>query len=74
VSLAGWTGAGIGEGVTTAPLYARVGPEFAAEKVVLWPTTTTLLLWHAVGGWYYVSDLACKTFGWSSMAFIRRTL
>jgi hypothetical protein len=74
MSLAGWTGAGIGEGVTTSPLYARTQPSTDAPTVTLWAQDSTLLLWHADNGWYYVSDLACKIFGWSSASYIKRTL
>ena len=72
--LDGWFVGGIGEGVTLTNLYAREAPSTDAPAVTLWETGVTLLLWHASGLWYYVSDLACKTFGWSSGAYIRRTL
>ena len=69
-----WTGAGIGEGVTLANLFAREQPDAGAPVVTLWASGATLLLWHAVTGWYWCSDLACRVFGWSSGAYIRRTL
>ena len=69
-----WEGCHIGEGVTAAPLYARTQPSTDAPSVTLWDAGATLLLWHAAGGWYWCSDLACQRFGWSSGAFIRRTL
>lgn len=72
--LADWTGAGIGEGVTTANLNARKDPDISAPAVTLWQTGTTLLLWHVASGWYWVSDLACRVFGWSHGGYIRRTL
>ena len=73
-ALDSWTGSGIGEGVTLAPLYAREQPDTDAPTVTLWANGVTLLLWHAVTGWYWCSDLACRLFGWSSGGFIRRTL
>jgi hypothetical protein len=69
-----WTGSAIGEGVTLAALYARTQPDTDAPTVTLWASGTTLLLWDASGLWYWCSDLACKTFGWSHGAHIRRTL
>lgn len=69
-----WTGAGLGEGVTTSPLYARTAPDFTATQRTLWPKDTPLLLWHAAGNWYYVSDVACTIFGWSHGSYITRTL
>jgi hypothetical protein len=72
--LAGWTGAGIGEGVALTNLYAREQPSTDARAITLWESGTTLLLWHASGLWYWCSDLSCRLFGWSSGAYIRRTL
>jgi hypothetical protein len=69
-----WTGAGIGEGVTLAALYAREQPDTDAQPIALWESGTTLLLWHASGLWYWCSDLACKVFGWSHGGYIKRTL
>lgn len=74
MSLADWTGAGIGEGVTLAPLYARAQPSTDAPAITLWESGITLLLWHAFDNWLFVSDLPCAIFGWSSGAYIRRTL
>jgi hypothetical protein len=74
--LANWTGAGIGEGVTTSPLYAREQPEINARAVALWQMAETLLIWAEFGGWYMVSSLLrrAEPVGWSSAAYIRRTL
>lgn len=69
-----WTGAGIGEGVTLAPLNARTQPSTDAPAVTTWAANITLLLWHAANGWWWCSDLACSVFGWSSGGYIRRTL
>ena len=35
MSLDDWTGAAIGEGVTSAPLYARIGPSTTAAPVTV---------------------------------------
>lgn len=72
--LDGWTGAGIGEGVTLTNLFAREEPDAGAPAVTLWESGATLLLWHASGLWYWCSDMACKRFGWSSGTYIKRTL
>ena len=74
--LADWTGAGIGEGVTTSPLYARAQPEINAPSVALWQMAETLLLWAEFEGWYLASSLLrrAEPVGWSSAAYIRRTL
>lgn len=74
--LAEWTGAGIGEGVATSPLYARKQPDINSPSVALWHDAETLLLWAESGGWYLVSSLARRSepVGWSSAAYIRRTL
>jgi len=64
----------MGEGQTTANLYARTQPAVDAPTVTLWASGTTILLWYAFGLWYYVSDLACKLFGWSNGSYIKRTL
>ena len=69
-----WTGAGIGEGMTTTALHARSAPNTSAASVTVWPQGDTLLLWHAVDGWFWCSDLACKLFGWSAAGYIKRTL
>jgi hypothetical protein len=44
--LEGWTGAGIGEGITTAPLHARAAPDAGATSITVWPQNTIILLWH----------------------------
>lgn len=74
--LANWTGVAIGEGVTTAPLYAREQPDINSPSVALWHDAETLLLWAEFGGWYLVSSLALRaeSVGWSNAAYIRRTL
>ena len=56
-----WTGAGIGEGVTLANLFAREQPDAGAPVVTLWASGATLLLWHAVTGlgWLGGTDHAC---------------
>lgn len=74
MSLADWTGAGVGEGVTLTNLYAREAPDTSAPAITLWETGITLLLWHVHDNWLFVSDLPCAIFGWSSGAYIRRTL
>ena len=72
--LADWTGEGIGEGVTTAPLYAREQPSTDAPSVVLWDQGEPLLLWARCGDWLLVSSLKrIWGIGWSSAAFIERT-
>jgi len=72
--LANWTGAAIGEGITTSPLYAREQPEINARSVGLWHDAETLLLWAEFGGWYLVSSLArrAEPVGWSNATYIRR--
>lgn len=72
--LAGWTGAGIGEGVTTTALNMRDAPSTSAVIIKTQAQNTVLLLWYVKDGWYWCSDLACKIFGWSAAEYIRRTL
>jgi hypothetical protein len=73
--LAGWTGEGLGHGVTTTALYARAEPEIQAAAVALWQANEPLILWAAYGGWYLVTSFARKSepAGWSSNLYIQRT-